>query len=183
MFTSNVAAVATALLLVSLHGRGWAQQPVHGPMLGQPVTEGEITRWDFSVDRNGRGLPPGAGSAGQGEPLYRQKCEKCHGPDGRGASAAELAGGIGSLAGAYPDKTIGSYWPYATPLFDYIRRAMPMDAPFSLSDDQVYALVAYLLYLNRIIDRTQVMDADTLPQVQLPNRQGFISVYRRPASP
>lgn len=166
--------LGAGLLLCGLCESGRAEEIGPGPMLGQPVDEPEIASWVFTVDRYGKGLPPGSGTVAQGEALYQAKCEKCHGPAGRGASAEELTGGIGSLGSAYPDKTVGSYWPYAPPLFDYIRRAMPIDAPFSLSDDQVYALVAYLLYLNRFIDRDQVVDASTLPQVRLPNRNGFV---------
>jgi len=134
--------------------------------------------WSVMVDRYGNGLPKGSGTAGQGEVIYRQQCEQCHGPRGRGASAEELVGGIGGLASPYPDRTVGSFWPYAPPLFDYIRRAMPPAAPLSLTNDQVYALVAYILTLNQVLEPGQVLDAAVLAGVEMPNRNGFRSTSK-----
>ncbi len=158
------------------HGERAGGQP-RSPMLGEPA--GSAPAWDASVDRNGAGLPAGSGTAPQGEAIYRARCERCHGPRGRGATAAELVGGIGGLSGPHPDRTVGSYWPFAPPLFDYIRRAMPPEAPLSLNDHQLYALVAYLLALNGIIPADQPMDADRLADVRMPNRDGFDPVPSR----
>lgn len=143
-------------------------------MLGQTVTSTERVRWDLTIGRDGQGLPKGSGTPAEGKPIYRDKCEVCHGQEGRGATAEELVGGIGSLSSQTPDRTLGSYWPYAPTIFDYIRRAMPIDAPFSLDDHEVYALTAYLLYLNKIIPQNHTLDAETLARVRMPNREGFI---------
>ncbi len=153
--------------------------PVHeGPKLGKPATPEEIAGWDISIPPDGSGLPKGSGDAKAGAAVYATKCATCHGAKGEGASAEELVGGKGSLATDNPTLTVGSYWPYATTLFDYIRRAMPADAPFSLSADEVYAVSAYLLYLNGIVGESDVIDAKTLPKIQMPNRNGFIQIYR-----
>ncbi len=149
-----------------------------GPLLGQPVTAADLAGWELTIGRDGRGLPEGSGTPAEGEPIYREKCEKCHGQEGRGATAEELVGGIGSLASEYPDRTLGSYWPYAPTIFDYIRRAMPIDAPMSLSDNQVYGVTAYLLYLNGIVPSGSVVDAGSLPQIRMPNRNEFIPLWR-----
>lgn len=134
---------------------------------------GVSSGWDALIGADGQGLPAGSGTSADGRILYREKCERCHGPEGRGATAEELVGGIGSLGTAYPDRTIGSYWPYASPLYDYLRRAMPADAPLSLSDDDVYALTAYLLHRNGLIGEQSVVDATSLARMQMPNRGGF----------
>jgi cytochrome c len=141
--------------------------------LGQPATEKQIQGWDIDVAPNGSGLPPGRGTPQQGQGLYARLCASCHGAAGEGGVGDRLVGGRGTLATAKPIKTVGSYWPYATTLFDYIRRAMPLTAPQSLTSDQVYALAAYILYLNGIVPRDAVLDARTLPQVAMPNRRGF----------
>ena len=130
---------------------------------------------DISIPPSGAGLPPGSGTARQGAALYAAKCAACHGKNGAGKPADALAGGIGSLATPAPVRTVGSYWPYATTLFDYIRRAMPLSSPLSLPDDEVYALSAYILHLNGIIDENAPMTAATLPAVKMPNRNGFVS--------
>jgi cytochrome c len=144
------------------------------PHLGKPATAADIAAWNLSVYPDGTGLPEGKGTAAQGKELFAQRCAACHGAEGIGGTADELAGGASPLDSEYPDKNIGTYWPYATTLFDFIRRAMPMDAPESLSNDEVYALTAYLLHRNNIIGETDEMNAQTLPQVQMPNRDGFI---------
>lgn len=127
---------------------------------------------------DGRGLPPGEGDARQGKVVYQACCQSCHGPNGQGGSADRLAFAQMGLTDEWPEKTIGNYWPYATTLFDFNRRAMPMDNPGSLSNDEVYAVTAYLLYLNGIIAETAVMNAQTLAKVRMPNRDGFIDMYR-----
>ncbi|CAI8735955.1 c-type cytochrome [Methylocaldum szegediense] len=147
-----------------------------GPKLGRPASPEEIAAQDINVFPDGTGLPPGKGTAHEGKALYDAKCASCHGPKGIGGSAEELAGG-GSLTGPHPDKNIGTYWPYATTLFDFVRRSMPLDAPRSLTDDQVYAVTAYLLYINGIIDERTEMNAASLPRVEMPNRRGFIPIW------
>lgn len=154
--------------------------PAHadGPGLGRSATPEEIAVWDISIGPDGAGLPPGSGTARQGAAVFAEKCAACHGEKGAGKPNDQLVGGVGSLAGDAPVKTVGSFWPYATTLFDYVRRAMPLIATKSLSDDEVYAVSAYLLQLNGIIDEAAVMNAQTLPKVQMPNRDGFITFSR-----
>jgi cytochrome c len=123
-------------------------------------------------------LPPGRGTAKQGEAVYVERCIACHGEKGEGKPNDRLAGGIGTLAGPQPTvRTVGSYWPYATTLFDYVRRAMPLEEPQSLTADQVYAVTAYVLALNGIVGETDVIDAKTLPKVKMPARDSFYVVY------
>ena len=150
------------------------------PRLGQPLSAQEAARWDLSVFPDGRGLPAGRGTATQGAPLFAEKCAVCHGPGGRGATAEELAGGTAPLTAKSPDKTIGLYWPYATTIFDFTRRAMPMFAPGSLSPDEVYALTAYLLFANGLIAEADEMNATSLPRVRMPNRNGFVGIDAQP---
>jgi S-disulfanyl-L-cysteine oxidoreductase SoxD len=170
---SRLAAAASALLVLS------SPALADGPGLGRVATPDEIASWDISIGPDGAGLPPGRGTPKQGETVYAEKCVACHGEKGAGKPNDQLVGGRGSLSGdQVPAKTVGSFWPYATTLFDYIRRAMPLNAPKSLSDDEVYAVSAYILRLNGIIGEADAMDAQTLPQVQMPNRDGFI-VFRR----
>lgn len=148
---------------------------------GQPATEEEIAGWDIDVRWDGKGLPAGSGTVQEGERLYAKLGAKCHGERGEGTDKAPpLVGGIGSLATDAPLKTVGSYWPYAPVLYDYIHRAMPADKPQSLAPDEVYALCAYLLYLNGIVPEDAVMDAQTLPKVIMPNHAGFTSPDPRP---
>lgn len=150
-----------------------------GPGLGRVATPDEIAPWDVSIGPDGAGLPPGRGTPKQGETVFAEKCVACHGEKGAGKPNDQLVGGRGSLSGEQaPVKTVGSFWPYATTLFDYVRRAMPLNAPKSLSDDEVYAVSAYILQLNGIIGEADAMDAQTLPQVQMPNRDGFIVFSR-----
>ena len=145
------------------------------PAFGSPVGAEELARWDLSIPPSGAGLPSGGGTARQGVLVYEQKCLACHGAKGAGKPADALAGGIGSLASKAPVRTVGSYWPYATTLFDYVRRAMPLNNPLSLTDDEVYAVSAYVLFLNGIVGEDAAMNAQTLPQVKMPNRDGFVS--------
>ncbi len=148
------------------------------PQLGYSANSSEVTAWSIGVFPDGTGLPEGQGSVIKGEKLYNQQCTGCHGPEGRGGSAEELAGAEHGLTGDEPDKTIGTYWPYATTIFDFTRRSMPLNAPGSLSDDEVYALTAYLLYLNGIIDQSAIMDAASLAKVEMPNRNGFLNIKK-----
>ena len=148
------------------------------PDLGRVATPDEIAAWDISIDPSGAGLPAGGGSARQGEAIFAAKCAGCHGEKGGGKPNDQLVGGQGTIATDKPVKTAGSYWPYATTLFDYIRRAMPLPESKSLKDDEVYALAAYILARNGIIGEDDVMDARTLPQVRMPNREGFVRFER-----
>jgi mono/diheme cytochrome c family protein len=146
------------------------------PHLGVPATPEQIAGWDISIPPDGAGLPPGSGTAAQGAALYQSQCFACHGERGQGLVNDRLAGGHGSLATSAAVKTVGSYWPYATTIFDFVRRAMPYQAPHSLTNDQAYALTAYLLYVNGIIEENRVIDAESLPRVEMPNRNGFVRV-------
>jgi mono/diheme cytochrome c family protein len=146
------------------------------PRLGQPISAAEATRWDLNVFPDGRGLPPGRGTAAEGAALYQRHCQACHGEGGRGASAPELAGGSEPLTSLTPDQTIGLYWPYATTVFDYIRRAKPMLAPGTLSADEVYALTAWLLQVNGVVGAQDEMNAKNLAAVRMPNREGFVGI-------
>jgi len=148
--------------------------------IGRIATPSEIAGWDIDVRADGQGLPAGHGSVAEGQKIYAETCAACHGPNGEGKPADQLVGGFGTLATGKPIRTVGSYWPYATTLFDFIRRAMPFDAPQSLSADQVYAVAAYLLYLNKIVPQDTVLDANSLPKVTMPNRNGFTSPDPRP---
>jgi cytochrome c len=148
-----------------------------GPNLGREATPAEITAWDISIPPDGSGLPPGSGRAAAGAALYAAKCQACHGEKGAGQPNDRLVGGQGTLGGPAPVRTIGSYWPYATTIFDYVRRAMPYQQPHSLTDDEVYAVTAYLLQLNGVIAEGDVINAQTLPKVKMPNRDNFILAY------
>ena len=148
------------------------------PNLGVPATAEQIAGWDLSIGPDGENLPPGSGTAARGAEIFAAKCAACHGADGTGGPNDALAGGHGTLASAEPVRTIGSYWPYATTIFDYVRRAMPYTAPQSLTNDEVYALTAHLLHLNGIIDEDLVVDAAALPAIEMPNAGGFRSAYR-----
>jgi mono/diheme cytochrome c family protein len=170
------AARLAALLAASLLGAATAAgEPALSPRLGQPAGAQLVARWNLSIYPDGRGLPAGRGTAAQGRPIYQARCAKCHGSQGEGGSGGTLAG-RGSLTDPDPDQTVGNYWPYATTLFDYIRRAMPMDAPATLGDDEIYAVSAYVLYLNRIVALDDRLDADSLPRIRMPNRDGFIGI-------
>jgi len=149
-----------------------------GPSLGVAVSAAEIAAMDVSIGPDGAGLPPGSGTPKQGAEVYATKCLACHGPEGANGINDRLVGGQGTLTSAAPVKTIGSYWPYATTVFDYVRRAMPYPAPHSLSDPEAYAVTAYLLHLNGIIGADDVMDATSLPKVKMPNRGGFSSAIQ-----
>jgi cytochrome c len=137
-----------------------------------------LAAMDVSIGPEGAGLPPGSGTPKQGAEVYATKCVACHGPEGANGINDRLVGGQGTLAGPTPVKTIGSYWPYATTVFDYVRRAMPYPAPHSLTDPEAYAVTAYLLHLNGIIGADDVMDATSLPRVKMPNRGNFKSAIQ-----
>lgn len=153
--------------------------PTRGPNLGATPSAAMLAAMDISIPPSGAGLPSGSGNVAQGQKVYDAKCQACHGPKGVGKPADALVGGKGSLTSGKPMRTVGSYWPYATTLFDYTRRAMPTTAPMSLSNEEVYAVTAYVLFLNGIVPESAVMDAQTLPQVKMPNRDGFIDYSRK----
>jgi len=142
--------------------------------IGQPATAEEIAGWDIDIRPDGMGLPPGSGSVEDGEMLYEEKCASCHGTFGEGVGRYPvLAGGEGTLTDERPDRTVGSYWPYASTLWDYIHRAMPFPQPQSLTDDEVYAITAYVLNLNDIVDDDFVLTQDSFASIEMPNKDGF----------
>ena len=147
------------------------------PRLGETPPPALLAAWDVSVMPDGTGLPAGGGTARDGAQVYARSCAACHGERGAGKPADPLAGGQGSLASAAPLRTVGSYWPYATTLFDYTRRAMPLNKPMSLTNDEVYAVSAYILHLNGLVGEDERMDAHSLWKVRMPNRDGFISKW------
>ena len=152
--------------------------------LGVPATEAQIKAWDIDIRPDGKGLPVGSGNAIDGEAPYVQKCAACHGEFAEGAGRyPALAGGMGSLDTRHPVKTVGSYWPYASTVFDYIRRAMPYGHAQSLTSDEVYGVTAYILYSSEVIEDDFVLDQNTLAQVQMPNKDGFIKDTRPDTPP
>jgi mono/diheme cytochrome c family protein len=175
LISGGAAALALAGAVAFAH---LGHRPIDGPNLGRPASNDVIRQMDITVTADGNGLPPGTGTVAQGRVTYQAKCAACHGEAGSGGAADQLTGGVGSLATAKPVKTVASYWPYAPPLFDYIRRAMPLTSPQSLSDDEVYGLVAYLLSIDRIVAPGARLDAAALAQIRMPNRNGFISLER-----
>jgi cytochrome c len=175
MSTRNVIA-ATALALAFGAGAALAQSPG----LGKPLSEADIKQWDIAVLPDGSNLPPGSGTPAKGATIYAEKCSACHGDAGKGGVAPfypALIGGKPLTDGIDTMKTIANYYAYPTTIFDYTRRAMPYNMPRSLTDDEVYALTAYILALNNFIGQNDVMDANTLPKVKMPNRDNFIMPY------
>jgi cytochrome c len=168
---------AAVLFTAGWFGTAAAQE---GPNLGVPATPEQVAGWDISIGPDGAGLPQGSGTAAAGKVVYDAKCIACHGAEGAGQPNDRLVGGQGTMRESAPIRTIGSYWPYATTVFDYIRRAMPFVTPHSLTADETYAVTAYLLALNGVIGESDVMDATTLPKVVMPNRDNFDSAYREP---
>ena len=154
-----------------------AQAEVLTPHLGKPASKELLSAWSNDIFPDGTGLPAGQGTAAQGKVVYQQYCQNCHGPEGKGGSADELAGAAHGLKDNPPDKTIGTYWPNASTVFDFTRRTMPLDRPGVLSNDQLYAVTAYLLHLNNLLDQDRVLNAETLPTILMPNRDGFVSNY------
>jgi S-disulfanyl-L-cysteine oxidoreductase SoxD len=149
---------------------------------GRPAAPNEIAGWDIDVSPDGAELPPGHGDVRQGEAIFAAKCASCHGAHGEGKPMDRLVGGMGTLRDEKPEKTVGSYWPYATTLLDYVRRAMPLNAPQSLTADEVYAVSAYVLFLNGIVSQDTTLDADNLANVKMPNRDGFVRAYPSPGA-
>jgi S-disulfanyl-L-cysteine oxidoreductase SoxD len=167
--------LAICAAVLAWHGAALAESPD----LGKVASPDEVASWDVSIGPDGAGLPPGSGTPRQGEQVYLAKCLACHGEKGAGKPNDRLVGGRELLApGQPPVKTVGNFWPYATTVFDYVRRAMPLNEPRSLGDDEVYAVVAYILWLNGIIAENDTMDAKTLPAIRMPNRDGFVRFSR-----
>jgi cytochrome c len=149
-----------------------AQMPTYG--VGRAPTAEEVKAWDLTIPPDGRGLPPGNGTAALGKRIFAERCASCHGDKGEDPKYRLLSGGRGTLTAAEPVQTIGSFWQYATTLWGYINRSQPYDEPGSLTADQVYAVTAYLLHVNGIIGEQDVLDARSLPQIRMPNRNGFV---------
>jgi S-disulfanyl-L-cysteine oxidoreductase SoxD len=164
-----------AALLVGL-ALGSAAYAANTPGLGKPVTESDIKAWDLTILPDGTGLPPGSGTAEQGAKLFVDKgCNQCHGDGAKGGRANMLIGSPSlTEPGIVANKTIANFWGQPTTLFDYIRRAMPWPTPETLSNDEVYALCAYLFAGNKLIPDDEVMNAQTLPKIKMPNRDNFI---------
>ena len=162
--------LAIALIAFGLAVSAFAAE---APNLGKPISPQDLTPWEITIFPDGKGLPAGSGTPKQGEPIFAAKCSACHGDKGTGGIAAPVTP-FAPKATLDGGKTIANFWPYSTTLFDLIRRAMPYNAPHSLRDEEVYALTAYLLNLNKIIGDNDVMNKDTLPKVKMPNRDNFI---------
>jgi mono/diheme cytochrome c family protein len=170
MFTPKGAILTASLWLAMMASASWAETP----NLGKPIDEAAIAAWDISILPDGTGLPKGSGTPAQGVPIFAEKCAACHGDNGKGGEAAALVSDR-ELAGiSAAQKTIRNFWPYSTTIFDFIRRAMPAQMPHSLTDDEVYALTAYILAENKLIGANDTMDAQSLPKVKMPNRDNFI---------
>ena len=163
---------AVAVLTGLLAGAA-AQSPTY--KVGRTPTADEVKALSITIFPDGTGLPDGSGTAAEGKEVYARRCSECHGTTGQGGESSALVGGQGSLATAKPLKTVGSYWPYATTLWDYVNRTMPFHNPGILTDDQVYAVVAYVLHLNEIVAENEEMNRRTLPGVRMPNRDGFVN--------
>jgi cytochrome c len=174
-FSSLRIAFGAALLL--LGGTAMAQTPGY-KNVGRTPTKQEIEAWDISVGPDGKGLPEGHGTAKEGAPIFAAKCAVCHGAEGEGGKIGpRVVGGIAdteTLTTLKPVRTVGGYWPYATSVWDFIRRAMPRDQSGTLTPNEVYSLTAFILAKSKIIQEDDVLDQKTLPKVQMPNRNGFV---------
>jgi mono/diheme cytochrome c family protein len=171
MFTPERTIFTASLLLATMTSVSLAETP----NLGKPIDEAAIAAWDISILPDGTGLPKGSGTSAQGAPIFAEKCSACHGDNGKGGGPAAAVVDDRQLAGiTAAQKTIKNFWPYSTTIFDFIRRAMPITEPRSLTDDEVYALTAYILAENKLIGASEPMNAQTLPKVKMPNRDNFI---------
>jgi cytochrome c len=171
MFTPERAVFTASLLLAMIAGAASAETP----NLGTPIDEAAIAAWDISILPDGTGLPKGSGTPAQGAVIFAEKCAACHGNNGKGGGPAAALVSDQQIAGiSAAQKTIKNFWPYSTTIFDFVRRAMPFQMPRSLTDDEVYALTAYILAENKLIGGSDMMNAQTLPKVQMPNRDNFI---------
>jgi mono/diheme cytochrome c family protein len=175
MPTRELCIAVLALLALASVTRAQGQNP-YG--IGRAATSAEIAGWNIDIDRDGNNLPPGSGSVSHGRKVFDQQCASCHGAKGEGGVGDKLVGGRGTLATPEPVRTVGSYWPYAPTLFDYIRRAMPQNAPQSLSNEDIYAVSAYILNLNGLLPPNVTLDAKTLSAIKMPNRSMFVGDSR-----
>src|SRR5262245_62388792 len=180
MWRCSAIVLAVLAALVPLAAQS-AQTPSLG--VGRPATADEIRELAGAIAPDGTGLPEGSGTVAAGRDGFAAQCARCHGPKGQGDVGPALVGGQGTLSTARPLKTVGSFWPYATTLWDYINRAMPFDKPGLLKPSEVYAVAAYILNLNGIIGDTDVLDAKSLPKVKMPNRDGFVADPRPDVGP
>jgi cytochrome c len=171
MSTRSALFTIALTILAAPYVRLFAQDSPH---LGKSISEADVAAWDISILPDGTGLPAGSGTPDQGSTVFAGKCAVCHGENGKGGSAAALVGGQPLTSGIETSKTIANFWPYATTLFDFTRRAMPWPRPRTLTNEEVYALTAFILAQNKIIGANDVMNAQTLPKVRMPNRDGFI---------
>lgn len=182
-FLKSCAIVLAATAAVSLAATAWSGEP-HKPgyyNYGTPATPAQIAGWDIAVRPDGAGLPPGSGSVSKGADIYADQCAACHGTFGEGEGRyPKLAGGEGTLRAERPEPTVGSYWPFATTLWDYINRAMPFPSPHALSANDIYAITAYVLNINNIVGNDFVADRNSLPKVKMPNHDHFIWTDPRP---
>ena len=182
-FLKSSAIVLAATAAVSLAATAWSGEP-HKPgyyNYGTPATPAQIAGWDIAVRPDGAGLPPGSGSVSKGADIYADQCAACHGTFGEGEGRyPKLAGGEGTLRAERPEPTVGSYWPFATTLWDYINRAMPFPSPHALSANDIYAITAYVLNINNIVGNDFVADRNSLPKVKMPNHDHFIWTDPRP---
>lgn len=153
---------------------------VHAQSLGTPVSESQLAGFDLIAAPDGSGYPEGGGTALQGKLVFERRCAACHGMQGEGTNGQTLLVGGDMQSEGRPVRTVGSYWPHASTLFDYVQRAMPADAPKSLSGTEVYQVIAYVLHLNGIIDDSLVLNRESLLRVQMPNRDGFIDSSQAP---
>jgi mono/diheme cytochrome c family protein len=170
MFTFKHAIFVASVCMVSMGGALLAETPNRG----KPIDEATIAPWDISILPDGTGLPKGSGTPEQGAPIFAEKCSGCHGENGKGGEANALISDRELIGISAAQKTIKNFWPYSTTVFDFIRRAMPFQMPHSLTDDEVYALTAYILAGNKLIGPNDAMDAQTLPKVKMPYRDNFI---------
>src|SRR5258708_9682150 len=164
--------IAAAALAVLAGGASVQAQSPYG--IGRVATPAEIAGWNIDIGRDGSGLPPGSGTVSHGREVFEQQCAACHGEKGEGGVGDKLVGGQGTIATAKPVRTVGSYLPYAPTLFDYIRRAMPQNAPQSLSNEDVYAVSAYILNLHSLLPAAATLDAKMLAAIKMPNRNMFV---------
>ena len=167
------AAVSFALLAAGL----CVAVPASAQGFGTPASDADIEKVTLTIMPDGEGLPAGSGTAEDGAAVYATHCASCHGAEGDGGLANKLVGGRGTLESDAPVKTLGSYWPYATTVFNYVRRSMPYTQPMSLTNDEYYAITAFLLNKNDIIAADTVLDSSSLPEVVMPNRDGFVNSY------
>jgi len=175
MHWREMCGVAVAIAVCGF-ATGAQAQTTYG--IGRTATAAEIAGWNIDVGRDGSNLPRGRGSVSRGREVYAQQCASCHGDKGEGGLGDRLVGGQGTIGTPKPIRTVGSYWPYAPTLFDYIRRAMPQNAPQSLSDEDVYAVSAYVLNLNGLLDADATLDATSLAAIKMPNRDKFVGDAR-----